>query len=242
MPHDATIPNDEDPTHMLIWLDKGIGNPNRYQHLKKAFSTTADPKNETPLALIDKDFDNILRAEGPLPIHFEGIWFLLAAFKDVERCIDCFERNQHRRIFFIVSGSLGEEAVPKVLKRFLKTFTDPISKNPYTSIYVFCHNIEMQMEWALSFRDYIQIFNFDADLLSRMVRDIADNFLVESKRLLDKVPLNSADVKHRLTWSHILYQRYSEMENTPLKKEFNEVNALLDHIDDYMTSSLSDEV
>ena len=47
MPADATIPTipyEDDPTHLLIWLDRKIGNHSKYQHLKKSFSTMTDPK------------------------------------------------------------------------------------------------------------------------------------------------------------------------------------------------------
>ncbi|CAF4439984.1 unnamed protein product, partial [Rotaria sp. Silwood2] len=51
MPNDATVSYEENPNHMIIWLDVGIGDPNKYQHLKGAFSTRTDPKNETPVKL-----------------------------------------------------------------------------------------------------------------------------------------------------------------------------------------------
>lgn len=63
MPNDGTVSYEEDPDHMIIWLDVTIGNPLEYQHLKAAFSSTADPKIEMPVKLVDKDYDEILRIE-----------------------------------------------------------------------------------------------------------------------------------------------------------------------------------
>ena len=183
---------------------------------------------------------NFFVIEGPLRVNFEGVWFLLAAFTNVERCIECFEQNQHKRIFFITSGSMGETAVPRILERFKQTFTDPVTDEPYDSIYVFCHNIEYQMDWALDYREYIQIFNHDADLLVRMIRDIANYFVMKGKRLLDEDPPNNAAAYHRLSWAHELYQRYSKMENVSMKKEFDELNELLEEIEEELKSS-SDE-
>lgn len=240
MPNDATIPYEEDVDHMIIWLDITIGDPNNYIHLKKAFSSTMDPKNETPVRLIDKDYDELLRNVGPTYVQFEGVWFLLAAFTNAEQCFQCFEQNQDKHIFFITSGSLGEVAVPIILNRFRQVFTDPETNESYSSIYVFCHSIENQMDWALEYSDYIQIFTHDADLLVRMIRDMADYFVFIGKRLLDEDPPNNAAAKHRLSWAHELYQRYRKMENVALQREFTEVNQLLDGIDDELTSSDED--
>jgi hypothetical protein len=240
MPNDAIPPYQEDPDHMIIWLDITIGDQEAYIHLKDAFSTTNDPKNETPVKLVDRDYEELLRIERPKRVDFEGVWFLLAAFTNVERCIECFERNQHKRIIFITSGSIGEAAVPIILERFRHTFTDPVTDEPYDSIYVYCHNIEYQMHWALDYTEYIQIFNHDADLLVRMIRDIANYFVMIGKRLLDEDPPNNAAAYHRLSWAHELYQRYSKMENVSLQQEFNELNQLLEDVEEELRPS-SDE-
>ncbi|CAF1473520.1 unnamed protein product [Rotaria magnacalcarata] len=112
----------------------------------------------------------MLVLEGHMPVHFEGVRFLLSAFTNIE-----------------------------------------MIEEPYMFIYVFCQNIEYQLDWALEYRDYIQIFNFEADLLARMMRDIGDYFLTESKRLLNKSPPNNPAAQHRLTWANEFFQRYSQI-------------------------------
>ena len=240
MPNDATVSYDDEPDHMIIWLDMTIGNRNQYTHLKKAFSSTTDPRSETLEGLFDQDLAKILRDQDPFPVSFEGVQFLLAAVQDLDECIQCFERNQEKRIFFITSGSLGEQAVPKIVEKFQHTFTDPETDEPYTSIYVYCHSIGLQIDWALEYRDYIQIFDHEADLLARMIRDIADYFVMISKRMLDEDPPNNSAAYHRLNWAHKLYTRYSKMENTSLRKEFEELQLLLDDVEEELKCS-SDE-
>ncbi|CAF0880880.1 unnamed protein product [Adineta steineri] len=252
MPHDTTIPYEENPNHMIIWLDQTIGDPEKCIPLKKAFSSQADPKNETPVKLRDKDYAGILDIVGPVSVAFEGVEFLFAAFTNVESCIECFEQNQDKRIFFITSGSMGEIIIPQIISKFANIFTNPETDESYNSIYIFCLNKEYHSRWARAFRNYVQIFDFETDLLSRMIHDIADYFLTEGKQLLDEDPPNYPAAKHRLTWSHELYQRYDKMgdtdnmcimdrmEKVPVRKELNEVNELLENIDDEMASS-SDE-
>ena len=58
----------------------------------------------------------------------------------------------------------------------------------------------------------LQVFTFDEDLLVRMIRDIADYFLVEGKRLMAADPPNYPAAYNRLTWAHTLYNRYMKME------------------------------
>ncbi|CAF5149812.1 unnamed protein product, partial [Rotaria magnacalcarata] len=210
------------------------------QQLKRAFSTQPDPKNPIPVKLSDEEFVEILVSEGHMPVHFEGVHFLLAAHKNIESCIHCFHQNQHRRIFFITSGTLGRETVPIILEKFKDTFIDPVTEEPYMFIYVFCQNIEYQLDWALQYRDYIQIFNFEADLLARMMRDIGDYFLTESKRLLNKSPPNNPAAQHRLTWANELFRRYSQMEKVSMKTEFDEINRFLEQVEEESKSS-SDE-
>ncbi|CAF4620358.1 unnamed protein product, partial [Rotaria socialis] len=211
MTNDATVPTEEEPNNLIIWLDEHIGDSNWCQQLKRAFSTQPDPKNPIPVKLSDQEFVEILVSEGHMPVDFEGVRFLLAAFKDIDSCIHCFYANPHKRIFFITSGSMGEKAVPIILDRFKDTFTDPVTKEPYRFIYVFCLNIKYNCEWALDYCDYIQMFNFEAELLARMIRDIGDYFLRESKRLLTESAPNNPAAYHRLTWAKELYERYNRM-------------------------------
>ncbi|CAF3767278.1 unnamed protein product [Adineta steineri] len=236
MPHDATIANEEDPNHIIIWLDLTIGDPEQHINLKKSFSSQADPKNEIPMKLFDKDEDDILDAVGPVSVDFEGVIFLLAAFTNAELCIKCFEKNKHKRIFFIVSGSMGQVVVPIILDRFRHVFTDPVTNEPYNSIYIFCSVVANHTGWARAFRNYVQIFDFEADLLSRMVRDIADHFLEEGQKVLVEDPPKYSAAQHRLTWAHELYQRYGKMENCSIKTELDQVNKALERVESEMVS------
>ena len=241
MPNDAIAIAEEDPNHIIIWLDANIGNPSHYQHLKAAFSSIADPQNESPVKLVDKDYDDIIRATRPQVVNFEGVWFLLAAFSDIQPCLDCFEQNKDKRIFFITSGSLGATAVPRILERFQGTFTDPVTGKPYESIYVFCHSVELQMDWILNHVNYVKVFTFDADLLVRLIRDVAEYFQMIATRLVAEHPPKDSSAYHRLSWAHQLYQRYATLEQVSMRREFEEVNQLLGVVEQRLRSTRDDE-
>ncbi|CAF4037670.1 unnamed protein product [Rotaria magnacalcarata] len=120
-------------------------------------------------------------------------------------------------------------------------FIDPVTKEPYMFIYIFCHNIANQVEWALDYRDYVQMFDFDADLLARVLRDIGNYYFTEGRRLLGESPPNNVAAYHRLHWARILYQRHSQMEQVSMSHEFDEISHLLENIEEELRSSSNDD-
>ncbi|CAF1531609.1 unnamed protein product [Rotaria sordida] len=147
-----------------------------YQRLKTAFSSTAEPKSVNPIRLIDKDDDAINRTVGFEQVNFEGVKFLLVTFTNVERQIE-------------------RAAVLLIMKKGKNIFIDPVTNEPYQSIYVFCHDISRSDDWMRKYLDYLTLtFVFDKDLLVRLIRDITDYFVIESKRLPATNPSNNSAV------------------------------------------------
>jgi hypothetical protein len=133
------------PNHIIIWLDAYIGDPTKYIELKKFFSSSIDPRSQTYRKLTDEDFHNLLAADSAVEVTFGGVLFLLIGFTDPNACFEAFERYQNYRIFFITSGSLGKDFVPRILPAHQVLFTDPVSNDPYDSVYVFCGLIANQL-------------------------------------------------------------------------------------------------
>jgi hypothetical protein len=242
MCNDARASQEEIPNHMIVWLDQHIGRPEHCQLLKAAFSSTTDPNHTSPICLFNEDDKEINRTVGFEQVIFEGVRFLLAAFTNIEDCVKFLEQHQNKRIFFITSGSMGRSAIPLIMHKCKNIFTDPVTHEPYQSIYVFCLQPEKHMDWMLDHRKYLATyFTFDKDLLVRIIRDVADYFLVEGKRLMAADPPNYPAVYNRLNWTHTLYSRYIKMENESLRKEFAEVNELIEKAEQAMKSLSDDE-
>ncbi|CAF1388046.1 unnamed protein product [Adineta steineri] len=252
MPVTATdLPADHDPekpNHMIFWLDKFIGDPTKYTHLKKAFGSNTDPRCETWTMLNDKDYDRMLASGDAVSIVFEGVVFLLQAFDDEQDCLNAFEKNQDKRIFFITSGTMGRSAVPKIIEGHRNVFTDRITNESYSSVYVFCHSIENQMDWCMDYLDYVQMFTHEADLLQRMTHDIADYFFERGRRIRrDNEPQEA--LKH-LHWAKRLYHQYEKLDmkkgtddhiQTKESKESRDVNAFIKSIESELPKDSSDE-
>lgn len=200
----------EKPNHIIFWLDVTIGKPNEYKHLKQAFGSNTDPRCETWTMLNDGDYINMIADNIAVPVTFGGVQFLLYAFDNEKDCLNAFEKHQDKRIFFITSGSLGQSIIPKVIEQYRHVFTDRITDKAYSSIYIFCHNIELHMHWVMDYVDYVQMFNFDSEVLERMTRDIADYFVERGKRLRQDNDLEGA--LQRLYWAKRLWYQYQKMQ------------------------------
>jgi hypothetical protein len=171
--------------------------------------------------LTARDFENLLVASEPQAVMFEGVLFLLQAFDDEDKCFEAFEKYQEKRIFFISSGQMGKKVVPRILERYPRIFTDLITDRPYPSIYVFCHNIEWNLEWAMEYIEYIQMFNFDSELLERLTRDIAEYFIERYERMRQDNNLKGA--LQRLHWAKRLWHQYDKMQQQIPAEDFGRV-------------------
>ena len=199
----------ETPNHMILWLDVTIGDPNEYKHLKKAFGSNTDPRHETWTMLTDHDYTKLIAGGNAEEVKFEGVQFLLQAVTNEDDCLKAFEKNRDKHIFFITSGSLGQKIMPKVIERYRHIFTDPITNQPYTSVYVFCHNIEYHVNWAMDYSEYMNIFNMDSELLERMTCDIAEYFIERGRRIRQGGDLQGA--LQRLHWAKRLWNQFEKM-------------------------------
>ena len=198
----------EDPNHIIIWLDASIGEPGKYIHLKKAFGSNTDPTTEFPTMLGDRDYENLLREEHATPVTFEGVTFLLHCVDTIEKCTNSFKQHLSKRIFFITSGNLGKTAVPLLIEKFPQKFCDPCTNQALSNVFVFCHDIQRQLDWAIPFLNHILTFNFDKDLLTRLLREISNYFYEISIRFRDNRELKKA--RRNIKWSKKLWDQYQK--------------------------------
>ncbi|UJR23014.1 hypothetical protein I4U23_026040 [Adineta vaga] len=228
--------SEEIPNHIIVWLDLYIGDPDKYEILKAAFSTTTDPNHNDPIPLFDKNLSEIYRTVG-----FEGVTFSLAAFTNVERCVEFLLANEHRKIFMITSGQMGRAVLPLIAFKCQDVFADRETKKLCQHIYVFCHSIKRNMDWMIDYTEYIaSSFVFEKDLLVRMIFDIANYFLSKGKRLFESGSQNYPTALIHLTWVRTLYDRYRTLQTVQLLKEFAEVDRLIEQVENAMRT-LDDE-
>lgn len=196
----------------IVWLDAYIGNPERYLQLKRAFFTHIDPESGKEISLSEQDIDSIIQQQSGFSGSFNTFHFTLKTFDEEKACLTYIDEIKHHRILFIASSTLGESAVKQILQQYTDSFTNKQTNEPYNSIYIFCRDMKTAAEWALDYEDYVQIFNFEADLLTRIMRDLADEFLNQGHQLLDSNEDKLA--VERLSWSRSLFIRYDNLKFT----------------------------
>ncbi|CAF4653140.1 unnamed protein product, partial [Rotaria sp. Silwood2] len=111
------------PKHFIIWLDKHIGKPEECVLLKCSFFCAINPTS----GLYDRkmnqyDIDSSIGSEVSIIIQLDTVKFMFQAFVDVEKCFHTIEKNRHKCIFFISSGSKGRIIIPSLVANFPDTF------------------------------------------------------------------------------------------------------------------------
>ncbi|CAF1151351.1 unnamed protein product [Adineta ricciae] len=229
------IPDDHDypaADYMIIWLDDHIGQRGQYELMKKAFSSNIDSRHQTTTDLTDEDYTFLIGAQNPTCIKFAEIPMLLLAFDNLVTCYDAFERNKDRHIYFITSGTLGKHIIPRLIENHAHLFKDPITQEPYSSIYIFCGNSAYHMDWLMDYVEHLQIFNHEKDLLARLTRDVAMNFIQQSEYFLKKA-------LGRYKQSKKVLNRYLQMDR-PCKKDLEHVERRIAAIEKMINPKTAD--
>jgi hypothetical protein len=171
--------------------------------------------------LTDADYDNLLRVNEAMQVSFGGVLCLLLAFTDPNLCYAAIEKYQDKRILFITSGSLGQHIVPHIIQNFQQIFTDPVTNDPYSSVYIFCLDIPLHYGWAVEYYEYIQMFDHEADLLARMTRDMANYYFTQADRQQRGGHLKEA--LRPYLWSKKLFLQYQKMKE-PCQKYIDDID------------------
>jgi hypothetical protein len=227
------IPQDYDyPTadHVIVWLDANIAKVGEYQQLKSAFATTLDPQCQILTKLTDEDLHSLCTNEGT-PVCFAGASSQLLVFDNSDRCYESFERYKDKHVYLITSDTLGETIIPKLIRDYKKLFTDPVTNNPYRSIYILTTDVRNVNSAALAYPKYVLVFHREADLLARITSDVADYYAEQGKRYLQ-------NALRRYQWSKKLFDRYKKMgENC--KKEMENVEIRMADIESVIHPQIS---
>ena len=171
------------PDHIVIWLDEYIGDLRKYQQLKNYFKSIISIELPNFFSLRpNKDIDNLIRINDSRSVNNVNISYIrdeIYTFATAEDCLIFIEKvcKSRRRIFFICSGSLAEDFIPKIFDNKFVHF-----------IYIFTINILNHYEWACTYIDKMLLFTHELDLLARLTRDIAHYYMEKSSEHMPKNP------------------------------------------------------
>ncbi len=186
------------PKYLIIWLDQDIGLLESHKQLKSSMGEQTDPESKFPAPPTNDVINQLIQFETNVKQSFDGIPNNLKAFDQIPKCLKCIGENldKNMKIFFITSGSMGEQIAPEIMEKYPSLET----------IYVFCHSVKAQLQWTQDCLDKeidCIVFNFYTDLLVRLLRDVAEYFISEGDGELTR--------DEKLAYSAILYFKWAKL-------------------------------
>jgi hypothetical protein len=152
------------PNVVVIWLDSTFKGDD-YEGMKKEFNegiASASPTSADPI-------DDLICHNTKHDLITNGAPVITVQTSD--EAMKEIEKNSTAKIFFISSGSLGQEIVPRITSKY----------HHINSFYIFCFKIINHIHWASDYASHLQMFDHQIDLLVRLMRDIAKYFIEQGK-------------------------------------------------------------
>ena len=208
----AVAPAPNDPRtlkHMIIWGDPHIGDDKEYVTLKRAFISNIDPCFDTASSTTEKDLTNLMCTNDTHTIRFGEPQSVLLCCTTVQECCAAFDTYRNKKVFFITSGKMGREILPRIEKDFKILFTDPVTKEACLSIYLFCGSIDKHADLVEKHKEHVRMVNHDADLLERVTMDAAAYYFTLGERAKQDGKPEEAEVY--FAWSAKLSSNYETL-------------------------------
>ncbi|CAF1531353.1 unnamed protein product, partial [Didymodactylos carnosus] len=143
---------------------KYIGRPEESTKLKELFQRIIQPL--TNLNPDDYELNEpCCQLEDPeILSKLKDTVYCLKPFFEIRDCLEFIQQNDKKKIFFISSGTMGEEIVPQIAEW-----------SQIHGIYIFCGCMQHHIDsWALDYYERItSMLEHQDDLLLRLTRDIA---------------------------------------------------------------------
>ncbi|CAF0947996.1 unnamed protein product [Rotaria sp. Silwood1] len=186
---------------VVIWLD-GTFEGDNYQKMKDEFNQKI---GSTAASTSSNDIDSLICKETKEDLITNGAPVITVSTS--EEAFREIENHSEAKIFFISSGSLGKDMVPKIVRQY------PLMH----SFYIFCFKMTKHADWALDYTNCLQMFDHPIDLLVRLMRDISTYFIEQGKLYLEVNDPHNALKYFKHAWN--LETRANEKDKVPPRDE-----------------------
>jgi hypothetical protein len=187
------------PDHVIVWLDKNMGQPPANRDCKTELATSANPDN-LPSRESFSDIDILIQRinlNGNDQQQYELINNVLHMFTNEEDCIKFIHqsREANKKVFLITSGEMGASIVPKIYQQLSG------------SIYIFCAQRLIHDEWAAPYSTGVEIYDDEKGVFAKVLLDIGIYYYMRT----EEETLSNANAIEYLTWAQRLVIRASEL-------------------------------
>jgi len=204
--------------HVTVWIDKHIGVEKTYEGLKSKFNDNIQVLKSNNPDEQDIDDDTILCTDPKMLEKLSDEIYCLKYFSEIDKALEYIRNNSQKKIFFMSSGTIGKEVVPKI-----------VDLQQIKGIYIFCGNISYHTEWATDYVDKITaMLEHQDNLLERLTRDIAT--YVEEKGDQHKAKGDIIPAKNCYAWSKKLLIRGRLLGDTGLTKYIDKIDKKLNEV------------
>ncbi len=168
---------------VVIWLDgtfAGDNDPPMKEEFNKKIASSASPSDSIDSSICNETKEDLVT---------NGTVVITVGTPDeaIRRINDYSEA----KIFFISSGSLGKDMVPRIVQQYLYIH----------SFYIYCFKMVKHTDWASEYASCLQMFDHPVDLLVRLMRDISDYFIQQGKAYLGFGDANNALKYFKHSWN-----------------------------------------
>jgi hypothetical protein len=152
---------------VVIWLDgtfKGEDDQPMKKEFNEKIASSASPSDPIDSLICDQTKEDLVTYGAPV-----------ITVGTSNEAIQLIEQYPDAKIFFISSGSLGKDMVPKIVSRY------PLIH----SFYIYCFKMINHCGWASEYDTCLQMFDHQIDLLVRLMRDISEYFIKQGSIFLE---------------------------------------------------------
>ncbi|CAF0913843.1 unnamed protein product [Didymodactylos carnosus] len=195
--------------HVSVWLDSHIGEPENNRELKALFRKITQPL-ET-LTTAEANIDEPIMLDDVVLRSLQETVYRLEIFDKEDTCLEFIHANGDKQIFFISSGSMGREIVPKIA-----------DLSQLKSIFIFCGDISHNSVWAMDYQEKIMaMVTHQDDLLLHLTKCIAEYLKNKGDVYMNNDEIFKA--KNCFAWSKKLLLRAEQYGHTRLRNELKNI-------------------
>ncbi|CAF3517699.1 unnamed protein product [Adineta steineri] len=204
--------------HVTVWIDKHIGAENTYESIKTKFHDNIQVLQSNNPTEHEIDDESMLCADQDMLKKLSDQVYCLKYFSTPKQGLQYIHDNPHKKIFFISSGTIGEEVVPQL-----------VGLSQIQGIYIFCGFISKHAEWAIDYAENISaMLEHQDDLLERLTRDIA--LYVETKGDQHKEKQELLKARNCYAWAIKLLNRGKMLGDNGTAKLIDRITKKLDEV------------
>ncbi|UJR11457.1 hypothetical protein I4U23_015636 [Adineta vaga] len=198
---------------IIFWLNTNIGQPNEYQILKEAFSTTLHPDWASSMCVNDNHLNDPIKCNISGKLYsYKSDAIEVYTCSDEDVCLDYLQQNKNKRLFIINTNMSSEHFLFKAIEKYPNVFAKSLEVERISLYLLHTNPAQIKEEFGNN-QQNVLIFTNEIALLAHLICAIADYFRIVGQNQLN--PENMQDISQGLKyfrWAETLYKRANDFQ------------------------------